>query len=106
MQLLAVIVRKCCIYILYKHVYVHGDRNEVVIIIQPQWYQPCELLTLKGRVLHGLCVLLWSLPPQTGSTPLFMASQNGYLPVVQTLIQHGAKVDLAMNVSHCSLTVQ
>ena len=51
-----------------------------------------------------VCVF-WSLPPQNGATPLYIASQNGYLPVVQTLLQHGAKVDLATDVSHCSFTL-
>ena len=88
------------------YIHVHGVRNEqVIIIIIATMISPCELLTLRERVLHGLCVLFLSLPPQDDTTPLYMASQQGHLPVVQTLLQHGAKVDLAKNVCNCSFTV-
>ena len=45
-------------------------------------------------------------PPQNGSTPLYDAAQNNHLAVVEVLIKHGAKVDLARDVSQCSFTVR
>ena len=45
-------------------------------------------------------------PPQSGSTPLYIAAQNNHLAVVEVLIKHGAKVDLARDVSQCSFIVQ
>ena len=41
-------------------------------------------------------------PPQDGSSPLYAAAQNNHLAVVEVLIKHGAKVDLASDVSQCS----
>ena len=61
--------------------------------------------TFRGRIVHSLRVLFWYLPPQDGATSLHIASQNGHLPVVQILLQHGAKVELARDVSQCSFTL-
>ena len=44
-------------------------------------------------------------PPQSGCTPLYIAAQNNHLAVVEVLIKHGAKVDLARDVSQCSFIV-
>ena len=104
MQLLAVIAQMCCTY---TSTCIYGEKNEqvIIIIITTMVSLSHSSLTLMGRIFHGLCVLFWSLPPQEGTTPLFIASQKGYLPVVQTLLQHGAKVDLARDVSQCSFTL-
>ena len=45
-------------------------------------------------------------PPQDGATPLFAAAQNNHVPALELLIKHGAKVDLARDVSQCSYIVQ
>ena len=45
-------------------------------------------------------------PPQEGATPLYVAAQNNHVPALEVLIKHGAKVDLAMDVSQCSFNVQ
>ena len=45
-------------------------------------------------------------PPQNGCTPLYHAAQDNHLAVVEVLIKHGAKVDLARDVSQCSFTVR
>ena len=45
-------------------------------------------------------------PPQVGATPLYKAAQNNHVPALEVLIKHGAKVDLAVNVSQCSFIVQ
>ena len=41
--------------------------------------------------------------PQTGTTPLIIASENGYSNVVTILLRNGAGVDVAKNVSHLIL---
>ena len=40
-------------------------------------------------------------PSQLGSSPLYFAAQENYVPVAEVLIKHGAKVDLARDVSQC-----
>ena len=41
--------------------------------------------------------------PQDGTTPLFIASQNGHSDVVNILIRSEAGVDVPKNVSNCKL---
>ena len=45
-------------------------------------------------------------PPQEGATALYVAAQNNHVPALEVLIKHGAKVDLARDVSQCSFIVQ
>ena len=40
-------------------------------------------------------------PPQEGCSPLYYASFKNHVPVAEALIKHGAKVDLARDVSQC-----
>ena len=49
----------------------------------------------KRGALHSLTLLA----SQEGRTPLFMTSYHGHLPVVQFLVEQGAKVDTAMEVA-------
>ena len=51
---------------------------------------------------HPTCIYVFHFT-QDGVTPLFMASQEGHLHVVEILIAAGAKVDLAKDVSLDSL---
>ena len=44
-------------------------------------------------------------PTQVGDSPLYFAAQENHVPVVEVLIKHGAKVDLARDVSQCSFIV-
>ena len=44
--------------------------------------------------------------PQLGSSPLYFAAQENRVPVAEVLIKHGAKVDLARDVSQCFFIVQ
>ena len=41
-----------------------------------------------------------------GVTPLYVAAQNNHVPALEVLIKHGAKVDLARDVSQRSFIVQ
>ena len=38
---------------------------------------------------------------QDGTTPLFLASQEGHKDIVEVLLNHGAEVDLPNKVSVC-----
>ncbi len=49
----------------------------------------------KRGALHSLTLLA----SQDGQTPLYMASYKGFLPVVQFLVERGAKVNAADKVA-------
>ena len=49
----------------------------------------------KRGALHSLTLLA----SQYGRTPLFWASSTGDLPIVQFLVEHGAKADAADKVA-------
>ena len=54
-----------------------------------------------------ICVLpVLTSPPQVGVTSLYAAARNNHVPALEVLIKHGAKVDLARDVSQCSFIVQ
>lgn len=45
------------------------------------------------------------MPAQNGATPLYIASENGHLPVVKELLSKGASVDKAYEVHNPILFV-
>ena len=49
-------------------------------------------------ILIGIAIMICLM--QTGATPLFMASQEGHLDVVNLLISHGANLDKSCEVCH------
>ena len=47
------------------------------------------------ELLHcGTMLLIFTIFWQDGWSPLMFASQNGHVPVVAELLQHGARVDM------------
>ena len=52
------------------------------------------LLSIMSSYMHHLFIVV-----QDGTTPLFMASQNGHTNVVDVLLRHGADPNLADHVS-------
>ena len=78
------------------HIHLHG-RLEIGI---------CDFVLLIDRYFRLFMISVLTSRPQDGATPLFQAAQNNHTTVVEVLIKHGAKVDIAKDVSHCSFTVE
>ena len=71
------------------HIHLHG-RLEIGI---------CEIVLLIDRNFRLFMRSVLTSRPQDGATPLFTAAQNNHTAVVEVLIKHGGKVDLANDVS-------
>ena len=49
---------------------------------------------LDMRVVEILLKCYYPIIPQTGVTPLMVASEQGHFPVVETLLKHNATLEL------------
>ena len=63
-----------------------------------EWLLALKVFVSVGNRLHYLGIVLVILLLQDGTSPLFIASQRGYSPVVNILLKYGANINLPKNV--------